>query len=65
MEDLYDEFGNFIGDAEESEEEEQMDTTADAYLQDEEDENEAEANNQQLMHLDGEERHRLMMCCID
>lgn len=53
MEDLYDEFGNFIGDAEESEEEEVLDTTADAYLQDDEDEPEAEVNNQQLMQIDG------------
>lgn len=53
MEDLYDEFGNFIGEVDESEEEEQVDTTADAYLQDEEEENEAEVNNQQLMQIDG------------
>jgi len=53
MEDLYDEFGNFIGEVDESEEEEQVDTTADAYLQDEEEENEAELNNQQLMQIDG------------
>jgi len=58
MEDLYDEFGNFIGEVDESEEEEQVDTTADAYLQDEEEENEAEVNNQQLMQIDG-------MCSFD
>jgi len=56
MEDLYDEFGNFIGEVDESEEEEQVDTTADAYLQDEEEENEAEVNNQQLMQIDGMRR---------
>jgi U5 small nuclear ribonucleoprotein component len=58
MEDLYDEFGNFIGEVDESEEEEQVDTTADAYLQDEEEENEAEVNNQQLMQIDGRRRPR-------
>ncbi|MCJ1310926.1 hypothetical protein MMC25_004594 [Agyrium rufum] len=59
MDDLYDEFGNFIGEAS-SEEEEQEDgnqTTGNAYLDDEEDEEDGEdeagaANDQQLMELD-------------
>lgn len=54
MEDLYDEFGNYIGGGDEEEEEDVVaDTTADAYLQDEDDEIEAEVNNQQLMQIDG------------
>lgn len=49
-----DRFGNFIGEAEESEEESQHETTAaDPYLDDEEEEEEAAVNNQQLMELDG------------
>ncbi|MCJ1242821.1 hypothetical protein MMC30_000016 [Trapelia coarctata] len=55
MDDLYDEFGNFIGEAEESGEEELNDLNgADAYLDDEEEEEaeEAAANNQQLMEID-------------
>ncbi|MCJ1444185.1 MAG: hypothetical protein MMC23_004686 [Stictis urceolatum] len=52
MDDLYDEFGNFIGEAEESEEESEHGITgADPYL-DEEPEDEAVANNQALMELD-------------
>jgi len=54
MEDLYDEFGNYIGGGDEEEEDDVVeDTTADAYLQDEDDEIEAEVNNQQLMQIDG------------
>ncbi|MCJ1412872.1 hypothetical protein MMC19_006972 [Ptychographa xylographoides] len=54
MDDLYDEFGNFIGEAEESEEESQPDVRGvDAYLDDEDAvEDEAAANNQQLMEID-------------
>ncbi|KAI9853471.1 MAG: hypothetical protein M1824_001234 [Vezdaea acicularis] len=55
MDDLYDEFGNYIGEAESSEEESQQGGAgADAYLQDEEPEEEAEVNDQQLMELDDE-----------
>ncbi|KAI9680069.1 MAG: hypothetical protein M1817_005085 [Caeruleum heppii] len=55
MDDLYDEFGNFIGEAEESEEEVQHDANnADAYVYDEEAEDEAEVNDQQLMELEDE-----------
>lgn len=50
-------FGNFIGEAEESEEELQHEgTAANAYIYDEEPEEEAAANDQQLMELDGEHR---------
>ncbi|KAI9880134.1 MAG: hypothetical protein M1830_005163 [Pleopsidium flavum] len=55
MDDLYDEFGNFIGEAEESEEESQHgDIGADAYVYDQEPEEETGVNNQQLMELDEE-----------
>ncbi|KAI9842376.1 MAG: hypothetical protein M1837_007296 [Sclerophora amabilis] len=55
MDDLYDEFGNFIGEAEESEEESQHGAAdADAYINDEELESNAEINDQQLMELDDE-----------
>ncbi|KAI9720026.1 MAG: hypothetical protein M1812_003153 [Candelaria pacifica] len=55
MDDLYDEFGNFIGEAEESEEESQHDGNgADAYVYDEGPEDEVEVNDQQLMELDDE-----------
>ncbi|KAK5005523.1 hypothetical protein LTR39_005902 [Cryomyces antarcticus] len=54
MDDLYDEFGNFIGEAEESEEESQHGINgASAYVYDEEPEEEAEVNDQQLMEIDG------------
>ena len=47
-------FGNFIGEAEESEEESQNGVNgADAYLDDDEVENDAVDNDQQLMQLDG------------
>ncbi|KAI9740983.1 MAG: hypothetical protein M1834_002694 [Cirrosporium novae-zelandiae] len=57
MDDLYDEFGNFIGEVDESEEEDQnVADDADAYLNvggdDEDVEQEAETNNQQLMEID-------------
>lgn len=67
MEDLYDEFGNYIGGGDEAEEEDVVeDTTADAYLQDEDDEIEAEVNNQQLMQIDGSLNHlRDTECCAD
>ncbi|KAK5198519.1 hypothetical protein LTR16_006340, partial [Cryomyces antarcticus] len=53
MDDLYDEFGNFIGEAEESEEESQHGINgASAYVYDEEPEEEAEVNDQQLMEID-------------
>ncbi|KAI9784760.1 MAG: hypothetical protein M1839_001490 [Geoglossum umbratile] len=54
MDDLYDEFGNFIGEAEESEEEsDRGDAGAEAYVRDEE-EDEADANDQQSMEVDDE-----------
>ncbi|KAF3938478.1 hypothetical protein ABW19_dt0204373 [Dactylella cylindrospora] len=56
MDDLYDEFGNYIGDAGDSEEESaQEDTGADAYVdfdQDDDDDAEGEANDMQLMEVD-------------
>ncbi|KAH0556207.1 hypothetical protein GP486_005862 [Trichoglossum hirsutum] len=56
MDDLYDEFGNFIGEAEESEEESHRgDAGAEAYVHDEE-EDEADDNDQQLMEVDGKFR---------
>ncbi|KAI9802181.1 MAG: hypothetical protein M1825_002901 [Sarcosagium campestre] len=57
MDDLYDEFGNFIGEAEESDAESQNDGAhVDAYVYDEADEDEGaqNANDQQLMELDEE-----------
>lgn len=52
MDDLYDEFGNFIGEVEESDEEDQHVTTgADQYL-DGDEESAADDNDQQLMQLD-------------
>ncbi|KAL9088745.1 MAG: hypothetical protein Q9165_006054 [Trypethelium subeluteriae] len=52
--DLYDEFGNYIGDVEESEEEDGQHaaTGGAAYLDDDEDEEAAETNSQQLMEVD-------------
>ena len=63
MDDLYDEFGNFIGDAEDSEEDEAPNGIdgADAYLQDDEDEDEDD-NDQQLMQVDG--RYFPLTSCI-
>ncbi|MCJ1228404.1 hypothetical protein MMC12_005065 [Toensbergia leucococca] len=53
MDDLYDEFGNFIGEAEESEEESQHGVNgAENYVYDEDEEEDAPANDQQLMELD-------------
>ncbi|KAL8739362.1 MAG: hypothetical protein Q9190_007841, partial [Brigantiaea leucoxantha] len=52
MDDLYDEFGNFIGEAEESEEESQPGVTGDAYVYDDEDEADGVPNDQQLMQID-------------
>ncbi|KAI9828933.1 MAG: hypothetical protein M1826_005856 [Phylliscum demangeonii] len=55
MDDLYDEFGNYIGEAEESEEESQNGhASADAYVDREPSEDGAEGNNAQLMDLDDE-----------
>ncbi|EDN95947.1 hypothetical protein SS1G_12153 [Sclerotinia sclerotiorum 1980 UF-70] len=55
MDDLYDEFGNFIGDAEESEEESQHGNDASAYVYDEYPEEEPEEpTGQELMDLDDE-----------
>ncbi|KAI9662467.1 MAG: hypothetical protein M1821_008634 [Bathelium mastoideum] len=52
--DLYDEFGNYIGDIEESEEEDVHHGAGDgaAYLDDGEEDEEAEADEQQLMEVD-------------
>lgn len=50
MDDLYDEFGNFIGEAESDEEVQTNGEAADAYVLD--DEEEAEVNDQQLMEID-------------
>ncbi|KAI1465523.1 P-loop containing nucleoside triphosphate hydrolase protein [Daldinia caldariorum] len=55
MDDLYDEFGNFIGeDAEASEEESQHGVDAGAYLDDEYPEEAAEPTGQELMEVDDE-----------
>ncbi|KAI1398796.1 P-loop containing nucleoside triphosphate hydrolase protein [Hypoxylon fuscum] len=55
MDDLYDEFGNFIGeDAEASEEESQHGVDAGAYLDDEYPEEAPEVTGQELMELDDE-----------
>ncbi|KAF1809661.1 P-loop containing nucleoside triphosphate hydrolase protein [Eremomyces bilateralis CBS 781.70] len=54
MDDLYDEFGNYIGEPEsESDEEQTAVPTADAYVYDEEEEEEA-GHDQQLMEVDEE-----------
>ncbi|KAL8696659.1 MAG: hypothetical protein Q9201_007550, partial [Fulgogasparrea decipioides] len=53
MDDLYDEFGNFIGEAEESEEESQHGANGGGYVYEEdEDEDQGLANDQQLMQID-------------
>ncbi|KAI4242950.1 MAG: hypothetical protein LQ352_007142, partial [Teloschistes flavicans] len=53
MDDLYDEFGNFIGEAEESEEESQDGANRSGYVYDEDDEGEeGPPNDQQLMQID-------------
>ena len=57
MDDLYDEFGNYIGEADSSEEEEQdggaLGAGVEAYLDDDE-EAEAVGNDQALMEIDEE-----------
>ena len=53
-EDLYDEFGNFIGDLQSSEEEGSIGDVGDAYLRDDEEEEEAAVNDQALMEIDDE-----------
>jgi U5 small nuclear ribonucleoprotein component len=50
--DLYDEFGNYIGEPESEEESESGFQAADAYLQDEEPEDDEPVNDQQLMEID-------------
>ncbi|KAL9046304.1 MAG: hypothetical protein Q9206_007112, partial [Seirophora lacunosa] len=52
MDDLYDEFGNFIGEAEESEEESQDGAQGAGYIYDEDEEENGPANDQQLMEVD-------------
>ncbi|CAD6573395.1 MAG: hypothetical protein ASARMPREDX12_006009 [Alectoria sarmentosa] len=52
MDDLYDEFGNFIGEAEESEEESQHGATGDAYVDEDEAEEDGVRNDQALMEID-------------
>ncbi|PSS08817.1 hypothetical protein M430DRAFT_23035 [Amorphotheca resinae ATCC 22711] len=54
MDDLYDEFGNFIGEAEESEDESQHGVDAGAYVYDDEPEEAPEATGQELMEIDDE-----------
>ncbi|KAJ9619883.1 hypothetical protein H2203_008157 [Taxawa tesnikishii (nom. ined.)] len=55
MDDLYDEFGNYIGEAEESDVEENVADNVNQYMYDEEPEDEtAAANDQQLMEVDDE-----------
>lgn len=46
-------FGNFIGEAEESEEESQDGAHVGGYVYDEDDEEEGPPNDQQLMQIDG------------
>ncbi|GAM82702.1 hypothetical protein ANO11243_006860 [Dothideomycetidae sp. 11243] len=52
MDDLYDEFGNYIGEPEESEEEDVAPTNVHQYLDDDEEEEAEQTNEQQLMELD-------------
>ncbi|KAF2155797.1 P-loop containing nucleoside triphosphate hydrolase protein [Myriangium duriaei CBS 260.36] len=52
MDDLYDEFGNYIGEPEESEEEDVPPTNVNQYLDDDEEEEAEPVNDQQLMELD-------------
>ncbi|CAG8974326.1 hypothetical protein HYALB_00006174 [Hymenoscyphus albidus] len=54
MDDLYDEFGNFIGEAESSEDESQPGVDAGAYVYDDDPEDVPEATGQELMEIDGE-----------
>ncbi|KAI5241986.1 U5 small nuclear ribonucleoprotein component [Aureobasidium subglaciale] len=61
MDDLYDEFGNFIGEPEESdiEQEQEQDVDANDYLYDQDEPEEvATAHDQQLMEVDGMRRTR-------
>ncbi|TVY38655.1 116 kDa U5 small nuclear ribonucleoprotein component [Lachnellula occidentalis] len=53
MDDLYDEFGNFIGEAEESEDDSQHGIDAGAYVYDEYPEEAPETTGQELMEIDG------------
>lgn len=53
MDDLYDEFGNFIGEAEESEDDSQHGVDAGAYVYDDYPEEAPEATGQELMEIDG------------
>ncbi|PNS17976.1 U5 small nuclear ribonucleoprotein component [Sphaceloma murrayae] len=54
MDDLYDEFGNYIGEAGESEEEDVAPANVNQYLDDDEEEDTGEYNDQQLMEVDAE-----------
>lgn len=62
MDDLYDEFGNFVGEAPRSEEDSQQGDTGPSYIYDDEsetgeredDDNEERENNQEMMELDDE-----------
>ncbi|KAI4265165.1 MAG: hypothetical protein L6R38_009613 [Xanthoria sp. 2 TBL-2021] len=53
MDDLYDEFGNFIGEAEESDEESQNGAVGGGYVYDEDDDEVGPPNDQQVMQIDG------------
>ncbi|OCL11024.1 P-loop containing nucleoside triphosphate hydrolase protein [Glonium stellatum] len=54
MDDLYDEFGNFIGEAESDEDASSAGQAADAYVYDDEAQDDEAANDQQLMEIDDE-----------
>ncbi|PSK42538.1 U5 small nuclear ribonucleoprotein component [Elsinoe australis] len=54
MDDLYDEFGNYIGEAEESEEEDAGPTNINQYLDDDDEEEAEVVNDQQLMEVDAD-----------
>ncbi|CAD0024887.1 unnamed protein product [Aureobasidium pullulans] len=57
MDDLYDEFGNFIGEPEDSDIEQEQDVDANDYLYDQDEPDEvAAAHDQQLMEVDGMRR---------
>ncbi|KAF2750876.1 116 kda u5 small nuclear ribonucleoprotein-like protein component [Sporormia fimetaria CBS 119925] len=53
MDDLYDEFGNYIGEAESEDDVQTNGDAADAYVLDGDAQEEEEANDQQLMEVDG------------
>ena len=53
MDDLYDEFGNFIGEAEESEDDSQHGVDAGAYIYDDYPEEALETVGQEMMEIDG------------